>query len=163
MSGFAGGPSGARARDGVVFVSRRPSCRNPLRWPQGIVMLSPAGKAPPEKHCRRNLEKTAAVREGRPPALTQKRMLKMKLEGGRWTTLRREHRPEMFDRVQQWICLCAGRRRLFAAKPRAPVVQPPAQSAPEAVHRLQRKRQPQLLRRRLEGKTGQQFQEPGPH
>ena len=87
----------------------------------------------------------------------------MQLEGGRWTALCGEHGLEMFDRVQQWISLCAGRRRLFAAKPRAPVVQPPAQSATEAIHRLQRKRQAQLVRRRLEGKTGQPFQEPGPH
>ncbi len=43
----------------------------------------------------------------------------MKLEVGRWTALCGEHGLEMFERVQQRIGLGAGRRRLFAAKPRA--------------------------------------------
>jgi hypothetical protein len=163
MSGFAGGPSGARARDGVFFVSRHRSCRNTVRWPQGIVVLSPAGKSPPENHRRRNLEKTAAARGDPPPGLTQKRMLETKLEGRRWTALCGEHGLEMFDRVQQWIGLGAGRRRLCAAQPRAPVVQPPAQPASQAIHRLQRKRQAPLLRRRLERKPRQQLQQPRPH
>lgn len=122
---------------------------------------------PPGTHSGKNtaaaIWKTSRRPCGRPSGLTQKRMLKMKLEGGRRTALCGEHGLEMFDRVQQWIWLCAGRRRLFAAKPRAPVVQPPAQSATEAIHRLQRKRQAQLVRRHLAGKTGQQFQEPEPH
>ena len=125
--------------------------------------MSPAGNSPQEKHRGRNLEKAAAARGDHRQEPTQKRMLETKLEGGRWTALGGEHGLEMFDRVQPWIGLGAGRRRLFAAKPRAPVVQPPTQPAPEAIHRLQRKRQAQLVRRRLEGKTGQQFQEPGPH
>ncbi len=163
MSGFSSGPPGARARDGEVLVSRRRSCRNTVRWPQGIVALSPAGNPPPEKHRRRNWGKNAAVLERIRRDLTQQRMLKTKLERCRWTTLRGEHRLEMLDRVQQWIGLRAGRRRPFAAQPHTPIIDPLAQFAPEPIHRLQRKGQTPLLRRRLERKPRQQLQQPRPH
>ena len=163
MSGFSGGPPGARARDGEVLVSRRTSCWNPLRWPQGIIALSPTGNPPPEKHPRRNWGKNTAALEPVRQDSTQQRMLKTKLKSRQRTALRREHRPQMLDRVQQRIRLGAGRRRLFTTQPRAPVIQPPAQPAPEPIHRLQRKRQAQLLRRRLERKPRQQLHEPRPH
>lgn len=163
MSGFSGGPPGARARDGEVLVSRRTSCWNPLRWPQGIIALSPTGNPPPEKHPRRNWGKNTAALEPVRQDSTQQRMLKTKLESRQRTALRREHRPQMLDRVQQRIRLGAGRRRPLAAKARTPVVEPLAQSTSEAIHRLQRKRQAQLLRRRLERKPRQQLHEPWPH
>ena len=117
-----------------------------------------AGKTPSPQ-----LGKKRRTLDDRPPGLTQQRMLKTKLESRRWTTLRGEHRLEMLDRVQQWIGLRAGRRRLFPAQPRAPVIQPCAQPAPEPIHRLQRKGQTPLLRRRLERKPRQQLHEPRPH
>lgn len=71
-----------------------------MRWPQGIVVLSPAGKSPQEKHRRRNLEKTAAARGDRPQGLTQKRMLKVELEGRRRTLGACKDTPEMFHGLQ---------------------------------------------------------------
>lgn len=93
----------------------------------------------------------------------QERTLEAKLEGRGRTHLGSEHGPEMFERVQQRIGPDGGRRRLFAAELHTPIIQPPAQFAPEAIHRLQRKRQAQFFRRRLGAKTGQEFDQPWPH
>lgn len=86
----------------------------------------------------------------------------MKLEGREWAPLTNEHGSEMFDRMQQRIGPGAGGRRLLPAKLRAPIIEPLAQLALEAIHRLQRKRQAQFFSRRLGTKPSQEFHQPRP-
>ena len=70
---------------------------------------------------------------------------------------------EMFHRLQQRIGMPADRGRLLATKPRPQRIQLATQSAPQAIHRFQRNRQPQFFGRGLERKSSQQFHQPLPH
>lgn len=90
-------------------------------------------------------------------------MLKPKLKSGGRTHFVRKHETKVFDRVQQWVSLTAGRWRLFAAKACPPAVELPVQFAPQPINRFQRKGQPELFGGSLDGKPGQQFHQPGPH
>jgi hypothetical protein len=58
----------------------------------GIVVLPPAGNAWPEKFGVHNSGKNRR----RPPRLTQKRALNMKLKGDQWTRAVRKDRLQMF-------------------------------------------------------------------
>ncbi|MCI0538119.1 MAG: hypothetical protein L0Z50_23175, partial [Verrucomicrobiales bacterium] len=72
-----------------------------MRWPQGIVVLSPAGKSPQEKAPPPQFGKTAAARGDYPQGLTQKRMLKVELEGRHRTLGACKDTSEMFGGLQQ--------------------------------------------------------------
>ena len=80
-----------------------------------------------------------------------------------WTRASGEHLPEMFRRLQQWIDLRADWRRALPGEPRPQRIQPPDQSAAQAIDRFQGERETHLFRRCLAGQSRQQFQEPLPH
>ncbi len=87
--------------------------------------------------------------------LSQKRTLKPELKGRWWALAVRKDCPQMLHGLQQGIGVRAGWGWLLPAKPAAKLIQPVPQTAAHPIDRFQRKGQPQLFRRRLEGKSGQ--------
>lgn len=82
--------------------------------------------------------------------LSQKRMLKTELKGRHRTLVVRKDGPQMLPGLQQGIGARAGWGWLLPAKPAAKLIQTVPQTAAYPIGRFQRKRQPQLFRRRLE-------------
>jgi len=74
-----------------------------------------------------------------------------------------ENLPEMLRRLQQWIDLRAEGRRALPGEARPQRIQPPDQTAAQAIDRFQGERETHLFRRRLAGKSRQQFHQPLPH
>ena len=126
------------------------SCCRP---PEKTVGKKPAVVIRPKPGWRRPSARTS----------TQKGLLKTKLKISRWTGAAGQDGLEMIEGLAQGIGVHTGRRGCFPIKPGAPHRHPPTQSAPQPVDRFQRKGQPQLFRRRLEGKPGQHFGQPRPH
>lgn len=89
-------------------------------------------------------------------------MLKTTLKSGGRTPLAREHGLQVFNGVQQGINPSADRRWLLAAKAGPPIVELPTQFPPEVIDRLQCKGQPEFFGGGFDGKSGQQFHQPGP-
>lgn len=162
MSGFSGGPSGARARDGVVFVHAAEVAGTRRGGRRVLSCCRPPGSRRRKNTAAVIWKKRAASRGDPPQGLTQKRMLKMQLELRHRTPGACEDPSEMFGGLQQRISLRALWRRLLAAQQRAQTVQPQPQFAPQPIHRLQRKRQPQLFHRRLERGGRQPLEQPLP-
>lgn len=96
-------------------------------------------------------------------SLPQKRMLKLKLKIRRRTRAAGKDNLKVFHGLQQGIGVRTDRWRLLAAEPRPHRIQAAAQSAPQPIHRFQRKGQPHLFDGSLEGKPGQQLYQPAPH
>lgn len=90
-------------------------------------------------------------------------MLKLKLKISRWNRTARKDGLEMFHRLQDRLGLRAWGRGLSAAEPDPHRSQTLFQFPSQAINRFHRKGHPQFFHRCLEGKSGQQIDQPWPH
>ena len=147
---------------GSGLYSRGRRYRTPSAGREGIVVLSPVRKNPSAKSSGGNSAEISGPGGSPSGVSSQKRMLKMKLEGRRWTIAVRKDGQQMLHCLQQRLHLPAGRRGLLPAQPRSHPVQPALQAKPQPTERFQGKRQSQFFCSGFAGKSGQQLHQPPP-